>query len=346
MPIKKLNSISLNSLAAIKEPSLPFTAIAERKPVGILLKESSITNEIYSGFAQVNIPYILIIDIPSEALIKNVSDQTASLAERILPLLMHYSQYDFFASKPLFFKIPTGTTAAALEKWNEALLQSFKRLGFRNISLYYNKSASENGQIAFETLLNNEADSKVIWEVTAADNVPSFELQQNPIDQPLSEQENVLQLREENAKLKSDKSTLLKNINDLNNYYRFVRGEVNFKYHNRAEDDKNNTDDNVGLFTNATPGSSLMSVEQLRAYYNKVYEQLPGWYKKIGTILKIVFLKRELMYYINKKHKKVFLDIIQALPTEKQIITWYYYEYEILPGWYKRIGSGLINKKQ
>lgn len=144
----------------------------------------------------------------------------------------------------------------------------------------------------------------------------------------------VLQLREENALLKGSNDTLLKNIYDLNNYYRFVRGETTFKYHNREEEKKSEN-------TIVEISHQKMSIEEIKKYYNKAYDRLPSWYKRVGTVLKIILLRRELLFYVSKKHKNMFLDIVYSLPDEKQLRTWYYYEYEVLPGWYKRLGKML-----
>ncbi len=84
-------------------------------------------------------------------------------------------------------------------------------------------------------------------------------------------------------------------------------------------------------------------IENLKEKYNKEYERLPFLYKKIGVILKIVFGKVEFGYYLNPRQKRDFMDILHSLPEEKQIEIWYYYEYEILPGWYKRLGKRLKN---
>ncbi len=86
-------------------------------------------------------------------------------------------------------------------------------------------------------------------------------------------------------------------------------------------------------------------VEEIRIKYYYEYEVLPVIYKKIGAMLKILSGKKEISYYLSKKQKQNFFDLLQSLPRDKQIEMWYHYEYEILPEWYKNFAKIFLQKK-
>jgi hypothetical protein len=80
-------------------------------------------------------------------------------------------------------------------------------------------------------------------------------------------------------------------------------------------------------------------VKEIQQRYDKEYEVLPQLYKKFGALIKILSGSKEYSYYLNKRQKQAFFELLQSLPKDKQIEMWYYYEYEILPRWYKKIGK-------
>jgi hypothetical protein len=345
---KEIFSVSVGKVAdVIKSLHFPSPR-GNGNVIGINLKENELSATLYNKLSKVNLPYILIIEVTTDAMERDLSGQNTLLAEKLLPLLMHHSQYYYFLHRPLLIKANEGTSSR-IKNWGIFLLEKFSELGIKNVSLYYNGSDTKDGSLVFEQLVENGAPNNDLcsWQVSFIDDSEQLNtlIDANKRIQ-FNGEEDTLHLKEENAQLKLYKATLLKNIYDLNNYYRFVRGETTFKYQNRLPEN-----DSIGpkikpeeitLLINATGiHPSLSGVEELKAHYNKVYERLPSWYKKIGTILKIVLLKRELLYYISKRHKKIFFDTIYSLPDEKQIRIWYYYEYEILPGWYKWIGKFL-----
>lgn len=86
-------------------------------------------------------------------------------------------------------------------------------------------------------------------------------------------------------------------------------------------------------------------IENIRLKYSLEYESLPVVYKKMGAFLKLLLGKREYSYYLSKKQKRSFVELLELLPKDKQLEMWYYYEYEILPAWYKKLGKILSKKK-
>lgn len=85
----------------------------------------------------------------------------------------------------------------------------------------------------------------------------------------------------------------------------------------------------------------IRRVEEINKKYHLEYENLPGWYKKVGALIKIIFGKVGFGYFFNKRQKQDFIDLLRTLPQDKQMQIWHYYEYEILPGWYKKLGNRL-----
>lgn len=142
----------------------------------------------------------------------------------------------------------------------------------------------------------------------------------------------------------SEIDVLKKNLYDLNKYYRYVRGETNFKYSNRQEEGHSQQ-----VQGSPIPAADLVAfVNSTAAHpddfsalkkYQEQYERLPGVYKKIGTFLKIITGKTPYMRHFSKRHKNTFINFLGFLPEDKRVEAWYYYEYEVLPAWYKNIGS-------
>ncbi len=68
-------------------------------------------------------------------------------------------------------------------------------------------------------------------------------------------------------------------------------------------------------------------------WYHTKYEVLPGWYKKIGHVLKVMKGKKRLKLTLEDKNvKKEFNS------KSEEIQAWYDKEYEVLPRWYKIFG--------
>jgi hypothetical protein len=313
---KKIYSISLNNTGQlISHTHFPLSTGYEQI-VGIQLNEEQIDPSVYNTLEKIDVSYLLILDVSSDTMKKDLLGHHTSLAEKLIPLLMDHSQYQSISSKPVLIQVEN-YSLPVVEKWNSIFLRELKEFGMHNISACYNTGIAKDGIVLFEEISEGKllGPGTCSWQVRYSHN---FEVDLLSIGIELEPADEALLLLEENERLKLDRATLLKNIYDLNNYYRFVRGETNFKYHNRPD---------------------TSAVDEYKAYYTKVYEELPAWYKKFGALLKILLLKRELWYYVSKRHRKIFFDMIYALPDEKQIKTWYYFEYEILPGWYKWIGK-------
>jgi hypothetical protein len=82
--------------------------------------------------------------------------------------------------------------------------------------------------------------------------------------------------------------------------------------------------------------------------YHREYETLPMWYKKIGQVFKILMGHKILTMQI--KSKSIKLSLKHKITVDHHdkinfIRNWYYHEYDVLPGWYKKFGK-LINKKK
>jgi hypothetical protein len=82
--------------------------------------------------------------------------------------------------------------------------------------------------------------------------------------------------------------------------------------------------------------------------YHREYEALPMWYKKVGQIFKIAmghkivkFEFRNMRPGMVLRHKKT----VNQNDKVNFIRNWYYHEYEVLPGWYKKFGK-LLNKRK
>jgi Rhamnan synthesis protein F len=74
--------------------------------------------------------------------------------------------------------------------------------------------------------------------------------------------------------------------------------------------------------------------------YRILYEETPWWYKKIGQLLKLFSGNKRLSIDFTDKGRKPIYR-----PTAEDISHWYYLQYEVLPGWYKRIAVRLTKNK-
>jgi predicted HAD superfamily hydrolase len=73
---------------------------------------------------------------------------------------------------------------------------------------------------------------------------------------------------------------------------------------------------------------------EIFSWYQEQYESLPGWFKKIGQLLKVL---------LGTKRIRIILEDVnyrrsQATKAE-EIQAWYSKEYEVLPRWYKSFGQ-------
>ena len=137
--------------------------------------------------------------------------------------------------------------------------------------------------------------------------------------------ENISQLTEKLNYAEKERHSLLNAIS-------FLKKEVKHYFNEKEESGK------------ADPKSTLYQHQRandLKRKYQNEYESLPFLYKKVGILLKLMFGKVEFGYFLNRRQKQDFLDLLRTLPEDRQIEVWYYYEYEILPGWYKKLGKHL-----
>lgn len=80
----------------------------------------------------------------------------------------------------------------------------------------------------------------------------------------------------------------------------------------------------------ASNKNQLDKESQIADWYYHQYEVLPGWYKKIGHLIKAVLGKRSFKSLLQRNDKEEASTI--------SVQQWYNNEYEILPLWYKRVG--------
>ncbi|HEX3933584.1 MAG TPA: hypothetical protein VHW43_02825, partial [Puia sp.] len=84
------------------------------------------------------------------------------------------------------------------------------------------------------------------------------------------------------------------------------------------------------------PGFASRREYEIFTWYREQYESLPGWFKKIGQLFKVVRGTKRIRIgledvgYVRNQSTKA--DEIQA---------WYDKEYEVLPRWYKKFGQFL-----
>lgn len=72
---------------------------------------------------------------------------------------------------------------------------------------------------------------------------------------------------------------------------------------------------------------------EIREWYRRQYEVLPGWYKTFGHVFKIIKRKKK----IRLKLEDIGYPSTHASKSD-EILAWYTKEYEVLPLWYKRFG--------
>ena len=94
-------------------------------------------------------------------------------------------------------------------------------------------------------------------------------------------------------------------------------------------------------------GTALNSIEveyeefvKMRDKYTIIYENTPYWYKFVGQIIKLFSGRKRISLVVKDKGLK---DQYKA--TAEDMAHWYYLQYEVLPKWYKRIGTRVVSKK-
>jgi hypothetical protein len=332
---KYIIPVSLNELNRINTQKDFFEKKTDRV-VAIELREEEISyDKIFSDGKRIDIPFAIMFDFdfpPDGRALKRA-------VRAAIPLLLDTNYYEFLGNKLIFIKSQPDEKNII-----ESLNAELSRFGLHTAKITaagkITKSETENGFV-LPGYSNNCAEvSWVIMEkMTDASNIKEK-----------TDNTSVMELIEKNFELARKVAILKKNVFDLNNYYRFVRGETTFKYHNRdekAEGEKHLSigqinPDQISAYANAMVHHPVDNNNNRLAHYKSIYENTPVLYKKFGALLKIITGKRGTLFYINSKEQKIFIDFLSFLPEEKRIEMWYYYEYEVLPKWYKRLGKHFV----
>jgi hypothetical protein len=96
------------------------------------------------------------------------------------------------------------------------------------------------------------------------------------------------------------------------------------------------------------PVEDSLSFFELLNRYHREYEALPMWYKKIGQVFKIAMGHKIVKFELKNNRPKMVLKHKKTVNERDRINfikNWYYHEYDVLPGWYKKFGK-LINKRK
>jgi hypothetical protein len=316
--------------------------------LGVEIKYGSIDPALHNELSAVEFSHVVILDITANEQEDDFANDLRKEINHLLPFLLSPAYWKHLSEKILFLKTqyPDGKLSALVK-------EGLRAYALHNVKVIpaYAPVPARNGDpdgLAGGQYLEAgdgqwrffKTDPAHIREDAArlAENMETY----RNSNKSILEEFRYARLLAENRQLKDTVAILSQNIFELNNYYRYVRGEVHFKHHNREEDNQSQGGKRQS-FANLVP-SATWGKGQYQAYYNALYESLPGLYKKFATVLKIVLGRKELRYYLNKKHKQAFLDLIGLLSEEKQVQIWYYYEYEILPKWYKKFGR-LLQKR-
>src|SRR5215471_12198398 len=228
---KKVYSISLKNADGLpglmQRPQEKDTNV-----VGITLNENEIDSVLYNTVSKVNTPCLFILEKSVDTLQKEVTAQNTSTAQDLVPLLMHHSQFQYFLNKPLFVNVKD-CDLSLFQKWSDLLRQKFCQLGLKNVSLYCNtKSFGDASELFQEIIAEKPANGESIaWRVFPVNDSRQIDALINDPTFRSEDVDEITRLKEENTRLRLHKSTLLKNIDDLNKYYRLVRGETSFKFH-------------------------------------------------------------------------------------------------------------------
>lgn len=342
MIVKHILAFDSGNLPEIK--SAHYSIFQKGITAGIRLKDACITKELGETLQTLSFPYVLILDHQHNTQEK---DRSGKRTDSMIQAMLDPGYLSCFGKKPLFI-----LGDASGDDLQYILQRSFQAYGLHNVevvNLLREDAGSKEHQAVTSWSGADRMAYNIRWTVIktdtrniAADHIAIASSLQTQLenDPNARDQEQLARLQEDNQQLTTTIDILLRNIHDLNNYYRYVRGETHFKHHNRDEETAPQAAATSAKTPPVHPGE-LADKEKYVAFYSSVYENKPGWYKKGGTLLRVLLGRREALFYLSKRHKKEFMDLISCLSPEKQVQVWYYYEYEILPGWYKKIGQML-----
>jgi hypothetical protein len=102
------------------------------------------------------------------------------------------------------------------------------------------------------------------------------------------------------------------------------------------------------LYGSGQKGRPPESVFDTLNWYHKEYDALPGWYKKIGLVFKVMKGHKRIQIHFVNKSLKISLRhkvTVNELNKGDFIRNWYFHEYEVLPQWFKKFGK-MINKNK
>lgn len=296
------------------------------------------------GNSTVQVPFTIILYF-QKANKGKICINLKRITKSLLSFILEVDYYRYLGKRILFIE-------NLQNEFDPGLLKAeFKLMGIRDIEIVSVNNQNKSGSnFLSNTDSKNGSNSlnKIKWVVLKDRPIDFFENKEDLINADGKTVHDELQiLKEENFFLKNKTTVLEKNVYDLNNYYRFVRGETTFRYNNRPKE----TDSETGVLqpvqltdlVNAAPPHPINN--RSLTYYKQVYEGLPWVYKKIGVLLKIITGRTGFLYFINKTQKKYFLNLLQLLPEERRVEAWYFFEYEILPDWYKALGKRIGKKK-
>lgn len=342
MIVKHILAFDSGNLPEIK--SAHYSIFQKAITAGIRLSDASISKELGENLQTLCFPYVLILDHKS---ITQEKDKSAKQTDSLIQAMLDPGYMSCFGKKTLFI-LGDGPGGDA----QDTLQRTFQTYGLHNVevvNLFSEDSDNKEHKSVTAWSGTDRMTHNIRWTVIKTDTrnitsdheaIASSLRTRKENDPHARDQEQLALLQEDNQQLTTTINILLRNIHDLNKYYRYVRGETHFKHHNRDEESTPQAATQLAGTPPIHPGE-LADKEKYVSFYTAVYESKPGWYKKGGTLLRILLGRREAMFYLSKRHKKEFMNIISCLSPEKQVQVWYYYEYEVLPGWYKKIGQML-----
>lgn len=339
MPQKYIIPVSLNELNKLSTQKDFFTKKTDRVVAIELGKEEILYEKLFSDGKRIDIPFAIMLNLDFDL---TRDDRTLNKVVRAaIPLLLDANYYEFLGSKLIFIK-----SHADEKNISESLKAELSKFGVHSVRITAVGNAKKAGTVNKWELpgySNNGSEvSWIILEKTAdASNIKEK-----------TDSTSVMELIEKNFELSRTVAILEKNVFDLNNYYRFVRGETTFKYHNRdekTEEEKHPVLDQISHDQMTTPVNTavhhLLENNNRLTHYKSTYENTPVLYKKLGALLKVITGKRGVLFYLSSKERKVFIDFLNFLPEDKRIEMWYYYEYEVLPKWYKKLGKHFVKNQ-
>jgi hypothetical protein len=344
-----MNLASETSLLENTTP-LPSSAKAGVRRAKFIISSPDEVELILNSFHEIDCPFLICYDLVNtkiyEGLFKDV-------ARDLLHLVLDSNYLTICEQRIVFLVGHEGAQDAAILTAGE-----FRKLGIRNLKFaiidpeLLHISNIEGAELPFGEV-NFEQDSEISvflkslkWVLYHMRNEPSVVRQ---LRLEIVANSDVVKTLNANYAFKRHVEILERNLFDLDKYYRYVRGETTFNHHNRPKEegvaDIPSTihihQPNPGLVNGTVmdPGE-IVKINR----YKDQYEILPSAYKRLGTVLKIFSGRSPMLRHLSKRHKTAFIDFINLLPEEKRIEVWYYYEYEILPAWYKKIGRWLANR--